>query len=103
MPKVYTFGHLKVLFVNKTLKRNNKLTNINSMRKYVITLTESGEETVVGCYDTLDAAKSHLRNVRYYPEYRRTEECLEIDSDGMSGTGYDETGYFTYNIKAEIA
>lgn len=73
------------------------------MNQYIIILTESGEETVVGRYDTLDAAKNHLRSVRYYPEYRRTEEYLEIDSDGMSGTGYDETGYFTYNIKMEIA
>lgn len=73
------------------------------MNQYIIVFTESGEETVVGRYDTLEAAKNHLRSVRYYPEYRRTEECLEIDSDGMSGTGYDETGYFTYNIKTEIA
>lgn len=73
------------------------------MRKYVVTLIENDEEMMVGCYDTLEAAKEHLRSVRYYPEYRRTEECLEIDSDGMSGTGHDETGYFTYNIKMEIA
>lgn len=69
------------------------------MQKYIVTLTESGEETVVGKYDTLEEAKQHLRNVRYYPEYRRSEESLDIDEDGMSGSGYDETGHFTYTIK----
>ena len=73
------------------------------MRKYVVTLTENDEETVVGRYDTLEAAKAHLRSVRYYPQYRRTAEALDIDEDGMSGSGYDETGYFTYNIKTEAA
>lgn len=71
--------------------------------KYIVSFTESGEETIVGRYDTLDAAKQHLRSVRYYPEYRRTAESLDIDEDGMSGSGYDETGYFSYNIKTEIA
>lgn len=69
------------------------------MKKYIVTLTESGEEIVVGQYDTLEEAKQHLRNVRYYPEYRRSEESLDIDEDGMSGSGYDETGHFTYTIK----
>ena len=69
------------------------------MQKYIVTLTESGEETVVGKYDTLEEAKQHLRNVRYYPEYRRSEESLDIDEDGMSGSGNDETGHFTYTIK----
>lgn len=73
------------------------------MKQYIVTLTESGEETVVGRYDTLEAAKNHLRSVRYHPEYRRTEEALDIAPDGMSGTGYDETGYFTYTIKTEAA
>lgn len=73
------------------------------MMKYIVSFTESGEETIVGRYDTLDAAKQHLRSVRYYPEYRRTAESLDIDDDGMSGSGYDETGYFSYNIKTEIA
>lgn len=73
------------------------------MRKYVVILTENDEETVVGRYDTLEAAKAHLRSVRYYPQYRRIVEALDIDEDGMSGTGYDETGYFSYNIKTEIA
>ncbi len=73
------------------------------MKQYIVTLTESGEEIVVGKYDTLEAAKQHLRNVRYYPEYRRTEESLDIDADGMSGTGYDESGHFTYNIKETAA
>lgn len=73
------------------------------MRTYVVTLTENDEETVVGRYDTLEAAKEHLRSVRYYPQYRRTAESLDIDEDGMSGSGYDETGYFTYNIKTDAA
>lgn len=73
------------------------------MRKYVVTLTENDEETVVGRYDTFEAAKEHLRSVRYYPQYCRTAESLDIDEDGMSGSGYDETGYFSYNIKTEIA
>lgn len=73
------------------------------MKQYIVTLTESGEETIVGRYDTLAEAKHHLRNVRYYPEYRRTEETLDIDPDGMSGSGYDETGHFTYNIKESVA
>lgn len=73
------------------------------MKQYIITLTESGEETIVGRYASLEEAKQHLRSVRYYPEYRRTEEALDIDADGMSGTGYDETGYFTYTIKTDAA
>lgn len=73
------------------------------MKQYVVTLTESGEETIVGRYNTLEEAKQHLRSVRYYPEYRRTEETLDIEADGLSGSGYDETGHFTYNIKESAA
>lgn len=73
------------------------------MKRYIVILTESDEETIVGRYDTLEAAQEHLRSVRYYPEYRRTVESLDIDEDGMSGSGYDETGYFSYNIETEIA
>ena len=73
------------------------------MKKYIIILTEGDEETIVGRYDTLEAAKKQLRSVRYYPEYRRTIESLDIDEDGMSGSGYDEVGHFSYSIKTEIA
>lgn len=73
------------------------------MAKYIVILTESGEDTVVGRYDTLRKAKQHLRSVRYYPAYRRSEESLDISDAGMSGTGYDETGHFTYTIKPNIA
>ncbi len=73
------------------------------MIKYIVTLSESDGETIVGRYDSLEEAQQHLKSVRYYPEYRRTEEALDIDADGMSGTGYDETGYFTYTIKTEAA
>lgn len=69
------------------------------MQIFVVTLTESGENTIVGRYADLEAAKDHLRQVRYYPEYRRTEESLDISEDGMSGTGYDESGQFEYRIK----
>ncbi len=69
------------------------------MKRYVVTLTESdGEMTVVGRYATLEEAQSHLRSVRFYPQYRRSEESLDLSEDGMSGTGYDESGQFTYNI-----
>lgn len=73
------------------------------MKSYVVILSESGEDTVCGRYDNLEGAKQHLRNVRYYPEYRRTAESLDIDENGMSGSGYDKTGYFSYNIKTKIA
>lgn len=74
------------------------------MKKYIVILSEESDgDTVVGRYDTLEEAKMHLQSVRYYPEYRRTMEALDIDEDGMSGSGYDETGYFSYNIKTEIA
>lgn len=73
------------------------------MKKYIVILTEGDEETIVGRHDTLEAAQEQLRSVRYYPEYRRTAESLDIDEDGMSGSGYDETGYFTYTIKTEAA
>lgn len=72
-------------------------------KKYIVILIESDGETVVGRHDTLEAAQEQLRSVRYYPEYRRTAESLDIDEDGMSGSGYDETGHFSYNIKTEIA
>lgn len=73
------------------------------MIKYIVTLSESDGETIVGRYDSLEEAQQHLKNVRYYPEYCRTVESLDIDEDGMSGSGYDETGYFTYTIKTEAA
>lgn len=73
------------------------------MIKYIVTLSESDGETIVGRYDSLEEVQQHLKNVRYYPEYRRTVESLDIDEDGMSGSGYDETGYFTYTIKTEAA
>lgn len=73
------------------------------MIKYIVTLSESDGETIVGRYDSLEEAQQHLRSVRYYPEYRRTAESLDIDEDGMSGSGYDENGHFTYNIKTEAA
>lgn len=72
-------------------------------KKYIVILTESDGETIVGRHDTLEAAQEQLRSVRYYPEYRRTAESLDIDEDGMSGSGYDENGHFTYNIKTEAA
>ena len=70
---------------------------------YQVILTDAEEESVVGIYPTLEEAKQHLIAVRYYPIYRRTAESLDIDEGGMSGSGYDETGYFSYNIKTEIA
>ncbi len=69
------------------------------MNQYIVTLTENGEEAIVGRYPTLQEAKQHLRSVRYWPEYRRCFETLDISEDGMTGEGCDETGYFTYNIK----
>lgn len=69
------------------------------MKKYIVVLVEPGEETVVGRYSDIEAAKRHLRNVRYYPPFRRTEESLDLSDDGMSGTGYDESGHFSYAIK----
>lgn len=73
------------------------------MKKYIVILTESEGETVVGRHDTLEAAQEQLRSVRYYPEYRRTAESLDIDEDGMSGSGRDSDGEFTYTIKTEVA
>lgn len=73
------------------------------MKKYCVILTESGEDTICGRYDRLEDAKQHLQSVRYWPEYRRTMESLDIADDGMSGTGFDETGEFTYTIKTEVA
>ena len=73
------------------------------MKKYIVILSEESDgDTVVGRYDTLEEAKMHLQSVRYYPEYRRTMEALDIDEDGMSGSGQDCSGHFTYTIK-EIA
>ena len=78
--------------------------NLTDMKKYIVILSEESDgDTVVGRYDTLEEAKQHLRSVRYYPEYRRSEECLDIDEDGMSGSGQDYSGHFTYNIKEAIA
>lgn len=73
------------------------------MERYIVILTESGEDTVCGQYDKLEDAKQHLRSVRYYPEYRRTAESLDLDEDGMSGSGCDSDGEFTYTIKTEVA
>lgn len=72
------------------------------MKRYIVILTDNDGESIVGQYLTLEEAKQHLRSVRYYPEYRRTEESLDLDDDGMGGSGYDSTGQFTYHIK-EIA
>lgn len=69
------------------------------MKQYVVVLIDSDEESVVGTYNTLEEAKNHLRSVRYYPEYKRTCEALELSNDGMSGTGQDCSGRFEYNIK----
>lgn len=67
---------------------------------YHVILSDTHEDSVVGIYSTLEEAKRHLSNVRYYPSYRRSEEHLDISEDGMSGTGYDsEDGVFTYSIK----
>lgn len=64
-----------------------------------IILTDADGESVVGIYAALDAAKEHLRSVRYYPSYMRSAESLDISDDGMTGTGCDEGGDFTYSIK----
>lgn len=73
------------------------------MKTYVIILKDSSEESVVGRCKTIEEAKRYLRSVRYYPAYKRTEEYLDLSEDGMSGTGYDENGHFTYTIKTEAA
>ena len=44
------------------------------MIKYIVTLSESDGETIVGRYDSLEEAQQHLKN-----------------------------GYFTYTIKTEVA
>lgn len=72
------------------------------MKRYIVILTECGESTVAGRYNTLEGAKQHLESVRYCPAYRRSMESLELSEDGMSGYGYDEAGSFTYSIKSEI-
>lgn len=72
------------------------------MKKYAVILTENGEETVVGRYDTLEAAKEHLENVTFYPPHCRFQSALHLDDDGMSGSGQDEDGPFHYHIKEEI-
>ena len=68
------------------------------MKQYIVTLTEDGEECVCGRYDTIEEAKLHLVSVRYFPEYRRSLECLNISADGMMGFGQDIGGPFTYQI-----
>lgn len=68
------------------------------MKKYVVILTESGDETVVGRYETLAEAKQHLENVTFYPPHCRFQSCLHISDDGWSGSGQDEDGPFTYHI-----
>lgn len=73
------------------------------MKRYIVILSDQEGDSIVGQYKTLEQAKQHLQSVRYYPEYRRSEESLDIDPDGMSGSGYDETGYFTYHIKETAA
>lgn len=73
------------------------------MKKYIVTLTMNGEESVVGRYDTLEAAKQHLENVTFYPTHCRFESVLYLEDDGWSGSGQDEDGPFYYNIKTEIA
>lgn len=69
------------------------------MKKYVVVLAEDGEESICCRCDNIEAAKSYLESVRYYPEYSRSEECLDITSDGMNGYGCDATGKFKYTIK----
>ena len=73
------------------------------MKKYIVILTESDGETIVGRHDTIEAAQEQLRSVRYYPEYRRTAESLDLNENGMSGSGQDEDGPFHYHIKEEIS
>lgn len=65
---------------------------------YHVTLTDADGTSVAGVYHTLEEAKQHLHNVRYYPSFRRSEESLEISEDGMSGSGCDCDGSFTYDI-----
>lgn len=83
--------------------RNPKILFVNKQQiemPYHVILSDSDEESVVGVYPTLEEAKQHLAEVRYYPSYRRSEESLDISEDGMTGTGYDcEGGDFTYTIK----
>ena len=69
------------------------------MEQYQVILNDADGDSVVGIYKTLEEAKQHLLCVRYYPEYRRTCESLEITEDGMTGTGCDVEGQFTYSIK----
>lgn len=45
---------------------------------YHVILSDTDEESVVGIYTTLEAAKEHLRSVRYYPSYMRSAESLDI-------------------------
>lgn len=73
------------------------------MKKYIVILTMNGEETVVGRYDTLEAAKAHLEGVTFYPPHCRFESVLYITDDGWSGSGQDEDGPFYYDIKEETA
>lgn len=69
------------------------------MKQYLVILIDHGEETVVGRYDTLKAAKEHLENVTFYPPHCRFESCLHITDDGWHGSGQDEDGGFDYEIR----
>lgn len=71
------------------------------MNGYVVIMIEDGEETRVGCYHNLEDAKEHLRSVRFYPQFRRSCEGLEISEDEMSGYGYDGCNHFSYHIKQD--
>ncbi len=73
------------------------------MKRYVVILTEnSGERSVVGEHDTIEEAKAHLSSISYYPQYRRSKEFLDLSEDGMSGTGSDEDGDFSYHIREQL-
>lgn len=69
------------------------------MKHYNVILSDVDGESVVAQNLSLAQAKKHLQQVRYYPEYKRSEESLDISEDGMTGYGRDETGNFSYNIK----
>lgn len=67
---------------------------------YIVTMTDSEGEGVCGRFSSLAEAKQHISSVRYSPAYSRRPLALDLSSDGMTGTGYDEDGHFTYEIKA---
>lgn len=73
------------------------------MSKYIVFRTENGEDSIVGRYDTLEAAKKHLENVTFYPPNCRFESVLHLTDDGWCGSGQDEDGPFNYEIKEETA